>query len=373
MTSSTGFILLLSIALGLRSPVSASTVGGSFLREVDTGLEQKLVEHAVPLSDFGEDIVRSVQRRLDGDEDKNDGDDDFVIQNPYDFQDYSLKYATCQKIQRFSSEAVANGEYSAMIVDDIVVLRLCPKRHCTSNYQWGCNSGYGEYALRLDKYLSIMLQYKTDKRSKMCSFCESCNNRRRRMEDAEKGNDDFYAYSGDDGEEEQAANDDANNDNENDNDNNNNNNYNYDYSDNNLCDHYSYICENAQSKCNNDDDDSLTYSSYMNYLDCTQINNENNNNRHYWISPHCDSETNNINMGIFSDPYCSEYVGDEINIQKYTGINFGDNIFSEFYSSECVDCSMNVSRQILFFMLFGKKFMFAHSNIVLFSLCDPAQ
>jgi len=363
MKSLKGFFFLLIMTIDFVDPIGASTEE-SFLRKMKAGadsfrLQKSLLEVATPLSELGKDIVDQIHRRMDNDEDGDDGDD-YILENTYGFQDYSLKYATCQKIQRFSTEAVDNGEYSAMIVDDIVVLRMCPKRYCSSNSQWGCNNGYGEYAIKLDEYLKIMLRYKTDKRSNLCSFCQACGNRRK-MEDAQvqqenaygSGNaDDFYSYGGDDdgqvdynddgqvdyNDDVNQAGDDGDN---NDAGNTNGNDY---YNNANLCEKYTSQCENVYNKCNNNDnnDDGMSYLDYIDYMGCVGIQNQNENN-YYWLSPHCDSSTNKISMGIFSDPYCSLYVGDSVNINNYAGVNFDNNIFQEFYKNDCIDCSVGYS------------------------------
>lgn len=366
--------MFLIISFNFVDPVIAS-VEESFLRKMESSvdslkLQKSLLEVATPLSDLGKDVVDQIHRRMDNDGDENDGDD-YFMDSTYDFQDYALKYATCQKIQRFSTEAVTNGEYSAMIVDDIVVLRLCPLRYCSSSSQWGCNNGYGEYAIKLDEYLKIMLRYKADKRNNLCTFCKACENRRKMEDSAEAqqanaygagnddgnanngGNDDaaeqvvddFYAYGNDDDNEAdvgddlyQANGDDAADQNSGDDNAGGNSGGNY-FQD--LCDKNSYLCENVYDKCNNGDD-GMSYMDYMEYMGCTGLKNQNNGN-YYWLSPHCDSSTNKITMGIFSDPYCSQYAGNSVNINNYAGVNFDNNIFQEFYKEECIDCSVSYS------------------------------
>jgi len=40
-----------------------------------------------------------------------------------------------------------------------------------------------------------------------------------------------------------------------------------------------------------------------------------------------------IDMGIFYDPYCFQYAGNEVNLKKMTGLNFMKNIFSFTYDT----------------------------------------
>ena len=72
-------------------------------------------------------------------DDDSENDDYFNLQKELSFQGYSLKFATCQKLQRFSVEAVQRGEYPSMVTDDDVA--------CSANQEYGCSSGFGEYVM----------------------------------------------------------------------------------------------------------------------------------------------------------------------------------------------------------------------------------
>merc|ERR1712187_339477 len=62
-----------------------------------------------------------------------------------------------------------------MITDDIVILRLCPRRRCSSSFKYGCSSGYGEYAMDLVDYLKINMRYQYDRVMNLCNFCQKCS------------------------------------------------------------------------------------------------------------------------------------------------------------------------------------------------------
>ena len=48
-------------------------------------------------------------------------------------------------------------------------------------------------------------------------------------------------------------------------------------------------------------------------------------------------------MGIFYDPYCSQYAGNDVNLKETTGVKFVKNIFAFTYHGKCLSCDQNVS------------------------------
>ena len=258
---------------------------------------------------------------------------------------------TGQKVQRFSSEAIANGEYSALITDDIVILRLCPQSRCDDDLQYGCYSGYGEYAIDVSDYLRIMIMYEVDKQKNLCGFCKACAygysdgywGYSKYNERSLQNGDDYFANDGDDNYgDDQAADDDTNND-----DTNNDDNSGED------CDAYADICENYGNWCifdgendsdEGDDDNQLpNYMDYVDYFDCVQI--EGDDNYDYWISPRCESYSTSIRMGIYYDQYCSQYAGNDVQISNVADFDFTfqNDIFEDFYSGACISCDTSVS------------------------------
>lgn len=165
-------------------------VASTFQKDVVNGVEQRLrLGHSQVEGGTLHDellsratlVTPELRRRLD---DRNKGQngaaDDYYVADEYkySFQGYSLKYAKCQTIKRFSEDAIKNGEYSAMVSDDIVILRLCPYQSCSSAKQFGCYYNFAEYAIGLGDYLKVMLKYRIDKNSNLCSFCATCESRR---------------------------------------------------------------------------------------------------------------------------------------------------------------------------------------------------
>ena len=343
-------------------------------------LLREMLSHATLVKDTRQQQQQQQHRnrRL---EDEKENDDDYYVDEMYSFSGYSLKYAKCQTIQRFSEAAIQNGEYSPMVKDDVVILRLCPTSQCSTNRQFGCHYNYAEYAIGINEYIRIMIRYTVEKRQNLCQFCATCNYRRledgredgeqdeeegeennnnnvedEEEEDQQQGednnggddnkqfdDDDYYKEDDDGGN--AAANDDAADDNDDNNDDNNDDAaeaYNY-------CQAFETDCSSVANWCNGQADDDTGYLDYMDYLDfldCVKVEGQDNyGDAAYWIKPRCDSSQGTIMMSIFYDPYCSQYAGDEVNLREFSGIYFRNSAFEEFYAGICVDCSDSVSSQ----------------------------
>ena len=293
----------------------------------------------------------------------------------YSFSGYALKYAQCQPIQYFSEDAIVAGEHSPMIVQDVVVLRLCPKQSCSKDSQYGCHYNYAEYAMALADYLRIMLKFSAIKQENICGYCQKClnnnNNNRRRLED---GGEEEQQQEENNDNNEGDENQDNNNNNENNEDNaadNNDNNdggenddfyqynddgnaaYNYDDDGNQNYFYYGEGCEYADTYCQNyndecvggDDDNNngaMAYEDYQQYLDCSQVDY---NDYAYFVRPKCDGSDGSIEMAVYYDNYCLQAA--DVNVRNL-GLGFKQGIFEEMYSGECMDCSESVSSSLYF-------------------------
>jgi hypothetical protein len=277
-----------------------------------------------------------------GQQDQAGSDDDYYVSNAnyVDFDGYSLKYAKCQPVQRFSANAVEAGEYSPMVIDDIVILRLCPSYYCSSSRQYGCLYDYAEYAIEMTDYVRVVLRYKMDQQDQLCNWCQNCvAGRRRRManyDDAvgddnyQAAGDDAYANNNDDGA--AAAGDDAAAAGD-------------DYAGSQYpegCETYESYCldDNGYSICDGDNvaDDGAEYMTTEEYLDiisCTQVNGG------YFVRPRCNGYTNTISMGVYHDRFCTWYAGDEVDIENY-GLGINQSMFEDFSEISCLDCSQTV-------------------------------
>ena len=151
------------------------------IRQVDgrnqLELDRKLNDELLSMATL---VAPDVRRKLNAADDYLTSED-----SRFSFQGYSLKYVKCQTIKRFSEDAVKNGEYSAMVADDLVILRLCPYKTCSESKQYGCYYNYAEYALNLSDYIKVMLRYTMEKKENLCTYCQTCNNRRLEGDNAE--------------------------------------------------------------------------------------------------------------------------------------------------------------------------------------------
>ena len=323
--------LLLPAALARGGSVAATPI-----TDPTATISARLLEKAVPLQEYQRQHPNdeSLQRQLAN----NDNNDDnyYVTSNSYDFASYSLKYTTCQRVQHFSSEAIGNGESSPLVTTDVVLLRLCPQRRCGDNSEMGCSVGWGDYVLSLDEYVRIMTNYELDKQRNLCGLCEAC----------QKGYGDFY-YSGyrynnggrhrsrqlEDGADagdDAAATDDAVVA------------YDDDYTEGGTCYTNSALCHINEETCANLDAEGeenengyASYNDYLNYLGCVEVKDG------MYVNARCDSDSNKIGWGVFYDPYCTQYAGNNININAVVDedIIFEADSFQNFYNGQCIPCS----------------------------------
>lgn len=299
-------------------------------------ISARLLEKALPLQEHQRQQPNdeSLQRQLAN----NDNNDDnyYVTTNSYDFASYSLKYTTCQRVQHYSSEAISDGESSPLVTTDVVLLRLCPERRCGDNSELGCSVGWGDYVIALDEYVRIMTNYEMDKQRNLCGLCEAC----------QKGYGEFY-YSGyrynNDGQErsrqledganagdDDAAADDAVAA------------YDDDFTEGGTCYSNSALCHINEETCANLDAEGeenengyASYSDYLNYLGCVEVKDG------MYVNARCDSDSNKIGWGVFYDPYCTQYAGNNININAVVDedVIFEADAFESFYNGQCIPCS----------------------------------
>jgi hypothetical protein len=341
-------------------------------------MNEELLDKAIPLEQYEKYMkVNNLQYAFDGDKGNSvqrqlqqDEQDDFILDDDvkYTFSGYSLKYAKCQPVQYFSENAINAGEHSPMAVQDIVILRLCSQKSCSSSAIYGCHYNYAEYALSLSSYLEIMLKYNSKKLESTCEWCQKCqqtveqqqdgaNNggggrrkrnrrERRKLEENEDGQvedqmrgegdevdaaEEAYGDADENGDWEvqqdaqaQAANDDA-----------------YTVY-NNVCPYYSTYCANYTRDCNPEEADD-SYISYTDldeiiekgYLNCAEVKY---NNYAYYVRPRCDGYDGTMKMAVFYDQFCVQHAGSDVSV-KDMGLGIPEGIFQDYYTSTCIDCS----------------------------------
>uniref|UniRef100_A0A8J9TPP4 Uncharacterized protein n=1 Tax=Phaeodactylum tricornutum TaxID=2850 RepID=A0A8J9TPP4_PHATR len=335
-------------------------------------VENAILAKAIPLKQYEANLATrgmGIDRRLEEAQNANQGEgqqaDDYYMGDDemYSFSGYSMKFAKCQPVQYFSENAIHAGEHSPMITEDIVVLRICPQKSCSSSREYGCHYNYAEYALQLTDYLSIMLKYSAQKRDYICDFCNNCLgsngsvNRRSLNEGEGDGNgeqqnnqDQDQANNGQQGqgdgqdnndkddeqqqqdqndqqkqnEEQGEGNDDVDTDDATGDD---------EYA--NACSDWDTYCSNYSTQCAENDGTYLDYEGYLNYMDCSQADY---NDYAYFVRPRCDGSKGSIKMAVYYDNYCVQYAGNEVSV-KDLGLGFREGAFGEFYSGSCLDCS----------------------------------
>lgn len=72
---------------------------------------------------------------------------------------------------------------------------------------------------------------------------------------------------------------------------------------------------------------------YSEYFECTEV--ERNNGQVAYIGPHCAEDGFTITLGVFSDEYCNEYIGNGVNIANFLGEewDYEEDELKGFYNS----------------------------------------
>jgi hypothetical protein len=315
--------------------------------------------------------------------------------------EYALKYVGCQNIHTWSDTRAENSDQdndysykSPLTMEKFVVLRACERDSCSSYNKWGCNYNYAEYMLPMEDYLSIMATYHLQQFKQYCEVCYDCLNYNATTTatatTAASGyaasgyasnGDDAYAAAGDDayaaassaygssssayssssnanpystddgysgygagGYYQQEANDDYYQDDTYDDDHgynagNNNQEATYPWyidSDGETC-LFESVCDNHKSACKSY---SLKTKYYEDYFTCSEFTVGNDVG---YLGPHCRSDGYTIGIGIFNDADCSGYIGDQVNIQQYTGKSFNDKELMAYVSKDCISCMASES------------------------------
>eukprot|EP00592_Proboscia_alata_P009976 CAMPEP_0194355436 /NCGR_PEP_ID=MMETSP0174-20130528/3344_1 /TAXON_ID=216777 /ORGANISM="Proboscia alata, Strain PI-D3" /LENGTH=579 /DNA_ID=CAMNT_0039124711 /DNA_START=89 /DNA_END=1828 /DNA_ORIENTATION=+ len=342
--------------------------------------------------------LASTQRALGADDDGNDDYFDDVNQQYNNFQfnvtNYSLKYARCQMIQSYSDE-YGQEEFAQTVLkrQTFVVFRFCNTDYCSSNQMFGCDMDYGEYLIDLNDYLGVMQQYNEERKEAYCEYCEECmeledadddaaadeeeaedeeeeaeeeeeeeeeeedagdDAGRRRLDEGDEAGDDGGDEAGDDAGDEagddagdagddggdaaddgDAAGDDA-----------------ADAGDDavaagddaaaaaaddgnveHACEAYDQ-CYNYQDTCEADNDDAVDYDDL---LQCAEYAYGDDDGQVYYVGPTCASDGVSIQLGVFADQDCSEYV-EGIDVENLIGMDLAEDGFGDYYQNSCISC-----------------------------------
>ena len=205
----------------------------------------------------------------------------------------------------------------------------------------GCQNNYGEYMMEVDEYLQLMLEWQEERVQTYLTYCEECmfnvyqvwlqnggQNRKLTYDEFKNSKEhDELRKLADQNEHRKLGN--------------------Y-YG---ACPEYD-TCAEYQNFGGMDD-------SYSEYFECTEI--ERNNGQVAYIGLHCAEDGYTITLGVFSDEYCNEYIGNGVNIANFLGEDFDweEDALKGFYNSAhgealdqlefineenvCIPCSKGVS------------------------------
>uniref|UniRef100_A0A7S1BEM2 Uncharacterized protein n=1 Tax=Corethron hystrix TaxID=216773 RepID=A0A7S1BEM2_9STRA len=262
-----------------------------------------------------------------------------------DFSLFSMKFARCQTVIKYDENYIENYG-TPLIKEDVVLYRLCPSNQCSDESSWqnpyGCQDGFGEYALSLNEYLEQKSYFLNDVEQGYCEYCaeNGCAN---------NGDDDEKNQQDDDGqnEEEDGGQDQRllEEDNEDQGDGNDEGDDENDGDEEKDGDDYAFDCNDNcadyEETCNG-----YSYNKVdpRDYFGCVEYASADDDSI-YYIGPVCTGRSANfdsdikIALGVFSDENCLNYVGDEIILNEYTGIYFPDDLLEDYYDSSCQSCS----------------------------------
>lgn len=236
----------------------------------------------------------------------DDGEYDFDI----DLTGYSLRFEKCQFVKAYSQELAEENYSTVLATQRFVVFRLCPSESCTSS----CKSGYGEYMIDMQEYLSVAVEFFEDQQTEMCELCEEqC----------------YY----------QAADDGANANYYNGANANYYNNRKLYYNNDELS------CDTCQSAC--DKIDNMEDNHYLDataFINCQEIY-EDDDGTSVYAGPICASNGLKIKIGVFTDENCM-FLDSSDDVENYladedgNGMKLSHNLLKNVYDPySCISCT----------------------------------
>jgi len=311
----------------------------------------------------------SKAKYVEGDRKLEEGEEDMY---GFDITSYSLKYNGCSTIKTFSDEmAQAEGD-TVLAAKRFVVFRLCPTNYCSDSSSNGCKKNYGEYVVSMEEYLESMLEFKEQENEEYCRFCEECveayewahyedDFQYRDGADNYGQNDDGAAdadANGDDAAAAEDQNDDVFNDDaaagrrrkledqEQEQDQQEDQQEDQDNEQQQDCDYYEQcvgyedVCEledQQNQNQNNGQQEQEEKVDLREFVECMAIENDDDNGVQYYIGPHCSSDGFTITLGVYSDEFCSVYVGNKVSVADVLGYSIDDDT-SALTPTTCTSC-----------------------------------
>ena len=309
-------MLIKPLAIAALFGLAAAGPAEDFMRSMDKAvgqerrlrnLEKKLLAKAVPLN-------KDNNRWLEDGGNNNNG--------TLDLRDYALKYVGCQNVKAFSDDLAEDEDAESVLgMNRFVMFRFCQADLCSNYNKYGCSYDFGEYVIEMDYYLQAMATYHYDKYEEYCSACVECM-----TPTADDDTVTFGNYTDDAVVEQNVTNGNetvwsAQRD--------------CQYYD--ACYNYKEACKSYMSRS----------TQYEDFFACTEF--EVGNNVGY-LGPHCAKDGKTIQIGIFDDENCESYIGDVVDLEQFTGMEFDDYGLSFYDSGSCISCVSGVSSSVNFFL-----------------------
>eukprot|EP00527_Entomoneis_sp_CCMP2396_P001035 CAMPEP_0198143656 /NCGR_PEP_ID=MMETSP1443-20131203/8850_1 /TAXON_ID=186043 /ORGANISM="Entomoneis sp., Strain CCMP2396" /LENGTH=388 /DNA_ID=CAMNT_0043806923 /DNA_START=98 /DNA_END=1264 /DNA_ORIENTATION=- len=191
--------------------------------------------------------------------------------------DFSVKYQGCHHIKQWNN-AADGADDVRMLTKRLVRYRMCPSEDCSASKANGCQSGYGDYIVDMDTYLSMYWEAKQTDLAMGCQnyvteYCGECDE----DDDAEVCQATCLVNGG---------------------------------------------MEDCVEDDNAEDGEQQAVIDVEDYFECVQIGNDDNDNDNnngdnnqdgqeyvYYAGPYCSEQGGAIKIGVFTDDQCTEFAG----------------------------------------------------------------
>jgi len=254
----------------------------------EEGLKATVMEKAVLLNKDGRDLGNNYYYY--GQNGNNNNGDYAGYGDAIDLTKYSLRFEKCQFAQTITDPYDENDAYeedcedtlncSGFHVKHYVIFRLCPKNTCAE----GCTKDYGEYLVDMTTYLALVTEYYG---TYVEATCEACENNC--MQD-----DNYH--------------------------------------------HMSDSCTACMTECNAYQYmEDYGYVDSINYLECTQVNDYDDDSRSVYIGPRCASDGTSIDIGVFHDISCSKVIESQ-SAESVLRVKLSDHVLKAASDQSCISC-----------------------------------
>uniref|UniRef100_A0A7S2P8B7 Uncharacterized protein n=1 Tax=Leptocylindrus danicus TaxID=163516 RepID=A0A7S2P8B7_9STRA len=101
-----------------------------------------------------------------------------------------------------------------------------------------------------------------------------------------------------------------------------------------ACVNYADTCEEEEDEYAEEEIEAAAY------FDCVEVNGQDKygNELNLFVGPHCASDAYRIKLGLFSDEFCSNYVGNKYDLDTFTGMSISSVSLADYYKEDCISC-----------------------------------